>query len=168
MCLKAITRQVKMAHLMITSFHQRNTTLCESSVLLQSTLACNKWLVFEHAGELGMYVKEMVNQLKSVAWCFFVLGVRQCEEILQLPLKSLKSGPFHGVFVPALQHNIIQGWRATLRTLHSIAMFNLVKHFSICHTWKKSKCEFDVSFWFSQVRHKKCMTYNIPGYGMRP
>ncbi len=63
-----------------------------------------------------------------------VLTARQCEELFQLPLQSLKRRPFHFVLPPALYHNLIKSNGSTRWGWHAVAILNLVKHLCICHT----------------------------------
>ena len=81
------------------------------------------------------------DELMSVAWGFFIFWIWECEEIFQLPLKSLKSWPLHRIFMPTFKHDIIQSWRTTWRTLHSVAMFYLVQYFCVCHACKEKEEE---------------------------
>lgn len=68
---------------------------------------------------------------------FLVVGALYGEELLQLPLQGLKSGSLHLLLPPTLQHDIVQRLGTVRGTGHSVAMFYLVKDFSIGHTYSK-------------------------------
>ena len=75
--------------------------------------------------------------LASVGRGLFVLRVGQSKEVFQLPLQRLEGGSLHGVLVPALQHNLVESWRAARGALHAVAVFDLVQDLSVGHPWKK-------------------------------
>ena len=73
------------------------------------------------------------HRLVSVLARLLVLRVGHGEEVLQLPLKSFKSWSLHGVLVPTLQHDVVQGGGAPLGGLHPVAVLHLMKDFCVCH-----------------------------------
>lgn len=70
----------------------------------------------------------------SVSRRFFILRSFHGKKVLQLPLQCLESGSLHCVLVPALQHDIVEGCRATRWTWHTVTMLHLMQYFGICHT----------------------------------
>ena len=60
-----------------------------------------------------------------------IFAAGKCEELFQLPLQGLESGPLILVFLPALEHDVVQGLRRALWTRHSVTMLHLMQHLSI-------------------------------------
>ena len=71
--------------------------------------------------------------LASIGRGLFVLRVGQSKEVFQLPLQRLEGGSLHGVLVPALQHNVVEGGWTARRTLHPVAVLNLVQYLGVGH-----------------------------------
>ena len=38
--------------------------------------------------------------------------------------------------MPTLQHYVVESWRTVLRTGHPVAVFHLMEHLSVRHTWE--------------------------------
>ena len=126
------------------------TEILQSGLLFLAKSLTNKSLLswWRHIGYNRMYSDQVRYffffgsgtcpwDLTSVARGFFVFWIWKCEEVFQLPLESFERRPLHGIFMPTFQHDVVQGWRTTWRTLHSVAMFDLVQYFCVCHSWKK-------------------------------
>lgn len=73
----------------------------------------------------------------SVGGRLLVLGVVHGEEVLELPLEGLEGGSLQRVLVPALEHDLVEGRWAVLRTRHAVSVLHLVEDFGVCHAWKK-------------------------------
>jgi len=64
--------------------------------------------------------------LLSVGGRLLVLRVGHGEEVLKLPLQRLKGWPLHWVLMPALKHDVVEGWCATLWCCHPVTVLHLV------------------------------------------
>ena len=95
-------------------------------------------------GSLDIWICQC--DLLSVCWCFFVLRIWQCEKVFKLPLQGFERGSLHWVLVPALQHNVVEGWRTARRTLHPVAVFHLVQYLGVGHSCKEKHERFKSSF----------------------
>ena len=69
---------------------------------------------------------------------FFVLRPFNSEEIFEFPLQCFEGRSLHGVFVPCLQHDFVEGRWAVRRCRHSIAMLHLMQHLRIGHAFMSS------------------------------
>ncbi len=70
--------------------------------------------------------------LQVLSW--LVLRLRGGEVILQEALQVLKGGPFLGLFSPAGQHQVMQGFGALCWARHPVATLHLVQHLPVHHT----------------------------------
>ena len=95
-------------------------------------------------GSLDIWICQC--DLLSVCWCFFVLRIWQCEKVFKLPLQGFERRSLHWVLVPALQHNVVEGWRTARRTLHPVAVFHLVQDLGVGHSCKEKHERFKSSF----------------------
>lgn len=55
------------------------------------------------------------------------------KKVLQLPLQGLKCGPVLFLLLPAVNHDVIQDFRAAGRTWHPVAQRDLLDHLQVCH-----------------------------------
>lgn len=69
----------------------------------------------------------------SVGRGLLVLRPVHREEVLQFPLERLEGRPFHGVAVPALHHDVVEGGGTARRTRHAVAVVDLVEDLRIRH-----------------------------------
>lgn len=79
----------------------------------------------------GKNVLEVVSRL--------VLRLGGCEVVLQEGLQVLEGGPLLRVFLPALQHELVQRDGAVLGAGHPVASIHLFQHLAVVHAWKAQR-----------------------------
>jgi hypothetical protein len=79
---------------------------------------------------------------QSVLMCFFVIALVHGEEVFELPLKRLERWSAHWVFVPTLEHDLVQRWIAVWWHWHAVPMFHLTQDFGVGHTLKTREIGF--------------------------
>lgn len=80
----------------------------------------------------GLHRAVVVRQ--SVLMGFFVVALVHGEEVLELPLEGLEGGSTHWIFVPTLEHDLVECWIAVGRHWHTVAVLNLTEDFGVGHT----------------------------------
>lgn len=83
-----------------------------------------------------------------------ILGLCGGEVVFQEALQVLESGPLFGVLFPAVDHELVEGDGAVLRTGHPVAALHLLQHLPVVHACKDKGHESGCA--------------GLPGHGHRP
>ena len=127
---------------LILFFSQSTYLLCFWQFLL-----CNLSILSLSLNPVSQRIRSQRHLSLSVCRSLLVLRVWHGEKVLQLPLESLKRRSLHGIFVPALKHDVVQ-WRWTaLWRLHPVAVLHLVQNFCICHSWQMKFVKLCLNIW---------------------